>query len=145
MTTEHNRKAARRIVLEVFNAGGAEMIDALFAPGYVDHALPPQAPAGREGLKTMINVLRQAFPDLEYTIEDQIAEGDKVAQRLTGRGTLKGEFMGMQPTGKAAVWQEMHWHRFDASGLLVEHWDTTDSLGMLTQLGAGLPPGEGKP
>jgi predicted ester cyclase len=93
----------------------------------------------------MIPVLRQAFPDLEYTIEDQISEGDKVAQRLTARGTLKGEFMGMQPTGKTAVWQEMHWHRFDAGGLLVEHWDITDSLGMMLQLGVGPASGEGRP
>ena len=145
MGTEDNKKTARRIVLELFNAGNANLIDSLFSPDFVDHALPSEIPPTRDGFRSMIPVLRRAFPDIEYTIEDQIAEGDKVAQRLTGRGTLKGEFMGMQPTGKTAIWQEMHWHRFDASGLLVEHWDTTDSLGMLTQLGAGLPPGEGKP
>jgi predicted ester cyclase len=103
--------------------------------------LPPDAPPGREGLKTMVTALRQAFPDLEYSIDDQIAEGDKVAQRLTARGTLKGEFMGMQPTGKTASWQEFHWHRFDADGLLAEHWDITDSLAMLIQLGLGPAPG----
>ena len=145
MSTEDNKKTARRIVLELFNAGNVNLIDSLFSPDFVDHALPPEVSPTRDGFRSMIPILRQAFPDLEYTIEDQIAEGDKVAQRLTGRGTLKGEFMGMQPTGKTAIWQEMHWHRFDASGLLVEHWDTTDSLGMLTQLGAGLPLGEGKP
>ena len=145
MSTEDNKKTARRIVLELFNAGNANLIDSLFSPDFVDHALPPEVSPTRDGFRSMIPILRQAFPDLEYTIEDQIAEGDKVAQRLTGRGTLKGEFMGMQPTGKTAIWQEMHWHRFDASGLLVEHWDTTDSLGMMMQLGAGPPPGEGKP
>lgn len=85
----------------------------------------------------MIASLRAAFPDLEYSIEDQIAEGDTLAQRLTGRGTMKGEFMGMAPTGKTAAWQEFHFHRFDANGLLIEHWDMTDSLGMLVQLGLG--------
>ena len=144
MGTEDNKKTARRIVLELFNAGNANLIDSLFSPDFVDHALPPEVSPTRDGFRSMIPILRQAFPDLEYTIEDQIAEGDKVAQRLTGRGTLKGEFMGMPPTGKTAVWQEMHWHRFDPSGLLVEHWDTTDSLGMMMQLGEGPASGEGK-
>jgi predicted ester cyclase len=135
MTSEHNQKIARRIVLEMFNAGRVELIDTLLSPAYVDHALPPEAPQDREGLKAMITELRQAFPDLEYTIEDQIAEGDKVVQRLTGRGTMQGDFLGMQPTGKTATWQEIHWYRFDLNGILAEHWDITDSLGMLIQLG----------
>ena len=134
MTPEENKKTARRIVLELFNAGRLELVEALFADDFVDHALPPEVPPTREGFKSMIPVLRQAFPDLEYTIEDQIAEGDKVAQRLMGRGTLKGEFMGLKPTGRTAVWQEMHWHRFGADGRLAEHWDTTDSMAMLMQL-----------
>jgi steroid delta-isomerase-like uncharacterized protein len=144
MTADANRKIARRIVLELFNAGNLDIVDALFSADFVDHALPPEVPPTREGLRSMIPLLRRAFPDLEYTIDDQIAEGDKVAQRLTVRGTLKGEFMGMQPTGKTAVWQEMHWHRFDASGLLAEHWDTTDSLGMMMQLGVGAASGESR-
>jgi predicted ester cyclase len=137
MLIEQLHRAGRRIVLEVFNAGSPEMLEALVAPGFVDHALPPGMPPNRDGLKTMIASLRQAFPDLEYTIDDQIAEGDTLAQRLTGRGTMKGELMGMTPTGKSAAWQEMHFLRFDANGLLAEHWDLTDSLGMLVQLGLG--------
>ena len=144
MNTEDNKKASRRIVLELFNAGNLDLLDTLFSPDFVDHALPPDIPPTREGFRGMIPVLRRAFPDLQYTIEDQIAEGDKVAQLISARGTLQGEFMGMQPTGKTAVWQEMHWHRFDAAGLLVEHWDITDSLGMMMQLGAGAPSGEGR-
>jgi predicted ester cyclase len=141
VSTERNQKTARRIVVELFNAGGLDLVDTLFAADFVDHSLPPDIPPNREGFKSMIPILRQAFPDLQYTIEDQIAEGDKVAQRITGRGTLKGEFMGMQPTGRTAVWQEMHWHRFNTDGLLVEHWDITDSLGMLTQLAPQSDPG----
>lgn len=144
MTAEDNKKTARRIVLELFNAGNLDLLDSLFSPDFVDHALPPEMPPTREGIRSMIPVLRRAFPDLVYSIEDQIAEGDKVAQRLTARGTLKGEFMGMQPTGKTATWQEMHWHRFDAGGLLVEHWECSDSLSMMLQLGAGPAPGENR-
>jgi predicted ester cyclase len=141
MSSEYLHRAGRRLVLEVFNAGSLEMLDALVAPDFVDHALPEDVPPNRDGLKSMIAAFRQAFPDLEYTIEDQVAEGDKLAQRLVGRGTLKGEFMGMAPTGRTAVWQEMHIHRFDTNGLLVEHWDITDSMGMLVQLGLGNPAG----
>jgi predicted ester cyclase len=136
MTPEENKKTARRIVIEII-AGNTDLIDQVFAANYVDHALPAGIPPTREGFKSMIPVLRTAFPDLEYTIEDQIAEGDRVAQRLRGRGTLKGEFMGMPPTGKTAEWEEMHIHRFDAEGKLIEHWDVTDEVGMMTQLGMG--------
>ena len=94
-------------------------------------------PADRSGFKAMVSALRTAFPDLEYTIEDQVAEGDRVAQHLKGRGTMKGEFMGMPPTGKTAEWREMHFHRFNASGKVAEHWDITDEIGMMTQLGLG--------
>ena len=141
MSSEKNQKTTRRIVLEAFNAGRLELIDTLFAPDFVDHALPPDVPSNREGLKTILQNMRLAFPEIEYTIDDQIAEGDTVVQRLTARGTLKGEFMGMQPTGKTAVWQEMHWHRFNADGKVAEHWDVTDSLCMLSQLAADAPPG----
>ena len=137
MTPDENRRTARRLVVELFNAGNQELIDLLLAPGFVDHALPPGVPPTREGFRSMIPVLREAFPDLEYVIEDQIAEGDRVAQRLTARGSLQGEFMGMPPTGKSAEWQEMHIYRFDAEGLLAEHWDVTDSLGMMMQLSPG--------
>ena len=141
MPSEILHRAGRRIVLEVFNAGSMEMLDALVAPDFVDHALPPGVPPNRDGLKQVVAAMRSAFPDLEYTIEDQIAEGEKLAQRLSGRGTMKGEFMGMPPTGKSAAWQEMHILRFDTNGLLAEHWDISNSLGMLVQLGLGKAPG----
>ena len=137
MDKESLHRAGRRIVLELFHAGSVEMLEALVSADFVDHSLPPEVPPNREGLKSVIANMRAAFPDLEYSIEDQIAEGDKLAQRLTGRGTMKGPFLGMPATGKTAAWQEFHFHRFDADGLLIEHWDLTDSLAMLVQLGLG--------
>jgi steroid delta-isomerase-like uncharacterized protein len=137
MSMEDNKKTARRVVLELFNAGNVDLVDRLFAADFVDHALPPDVPPTRDGFRSMIPVLREAFPDLEYAIEGQVAEGDLVAQRLVGRGTMKGGFMGMQPTGRAAAWQEMHWHRFNAQGRLAEHWDVTDVAGMMAQLAPG--------
>jgi predicted ester cyclase len=135
MTPDENKKTARRIVIELFNAGKLDLIDKLIAANFIEHGAPPGARQGRDGFRAMIPVLRSAFPDLEYIIEDQIAEGDRVVQRVVGHGTMKGEFMGMQPTGKRAEWQEMHIHRFDAEGKLAEHWETSNELSMIAQLG----------
>ena len=82
----------------------------------------------------MISAMQTAFPDLGYTIESEVAEGDLVAQRLIRKGTLRGEFMGMQATGKSAVWEETPLHRVNSDGELAEHWGTNDDLGMLIQL-----------
>jgi len=139
MTPDENKKTARRIVIELFNAGNLDLVDKLIAANFIEHAAPPGMAQGREGFRAMIPMLRSAFPDLEYTIEDQVAEGDRVAQRVVGHGSMRGEFMGMQPTGKRAEWQEMHIHRFDSQGRLAEHWETSDELGMMAQLGLAPP------
>lgn len=139
MTADENKKTARRIVIEVINGGNLDLVDKLIAANFVEHAAPPGVPQGPDGFRAMIPTLRSAFPDLEYTIEDQVAEGDRVAQRLVGHGTMQGSFMGMPPTGKRAEWQEMHIHRFDADGRLAEHWETSNELGMMAQLGL-IPP-----
>ena len=135
MSTKENKATARRLVLEIFGDHTISLIDELLSEEYLDHSLPPDVPPNREGLRQVILAMRMAFPDLRYTIEHQVAEGDLVAQRLFGKGTLRGEFMGMPATGKSAVWQEMHLHRFNAAGKLAEHWGTNDDLGMLAQLG----------
>ena len=135
MAAQENKAAARRLVLEVFRDDALSLIDELVAHDYVDHSLPPDVPPNREGLRQAVGAMRRAFPDLSYTIENEVAEGDLVAQRLVAKGTLRGEFMGMPATGKSAVWQEMHLHRFNSDGELAEHWGTNDDLGMLIQLG----------
>ena len=85
--------------------------------------------------------VRKAFPDLHYTVHDVIAEGDRVVQRATGRGTMKGEFQGMPPSGKSATWQEIHITRFEG-GKAVEHWGVIDQMAMLAQLGFVEAPGQ---
>jgi steroid delta-isomerase-like uncharacterized protein len=133
MATEQNKTAARRIV-EAINRGDMSAVDEELAADFVDHSLPPGVPAGREGLKQLIMGLRSAFPDFVYTIEDEIAEGDRVVQRLTGRGTMQGEMQGMAPTGKQAAWQEIHIGRIE-DGKIAEHWAVIDQMGMMQQLG----------
>ena len=140
MSPEQNKAVTRRYLEELWTQNNLAVIDQIIAPDVVGH-VAGQTFRGADALRQRANNLRAIYSDVRFIVEDQIAEGDKVAQRVTGRGTLKGEFMGMQPTGRTAVWQEMHWHRFNADGLLVEHWDITDSLGMLTQLAPQSDPG----
>jgi predicted ester cyclase len=118
------------------------VIDEVLASNIVEHDLPPGLPPGREGFKMFITGFRAAFPDLKYTVEEELADGDKVIHRLMGTGTMKGDFNGMKASGKKATWQEMHIGRCDANGMIVEHWGTVDQIGMLTQLGF-MPPHPG--
>jgi len=141
MTTEENKASGRRFVEEVFNRGNLAVVDELTDPNFVDHSLPPGVPPGNEGFKAFVTMFRAAFPDLHYTIDDEIAEGDLVVQRSTGHGTMKGDFQGMPASGKEATWSEIHIVRF-ADGKVVEHWGVVDQLGMLAQLGFAQAPGQ---
>ena len=100
----------------------------------VDHAAPPGVALGVEGAKQAIGIYRTAFPDLKVTVEDIIAEGDKVSCRFTITGTHKGGLMGIAPTGKQVRLAGMEVHRI-VDGKAVEHWESFDQLGMMHQLG----------
>jgi predicted ester cyclase len=135
MSTEENKAIVRRITLEGFNLGIPAVLDEVVAADVFDHSPAPGMPPGREGYKQFIGILRAAFPDLEYTIDQQLAEGDMVATRVTGRGTHKGDFLGIAPTNRRVTWTQTHLSRM-VDGKLVEHWADVDQLGMLQQLGA---------
>jgi predicted ester cyclase len=136
MSTEQNKINFRRIPEEIFNQGNLAMADELFAADFIEHApLPPGWPTGLAGVKQFVTMVRTAFPDFHYTVEEMIAEGDKVAGRVTAHGTHQGEFMGIPPTGKQATWTETHIGRYAGGGKLAEHWVSGDQLGMLQQLG----------
>ena len=90
---------------------------------------------GKEGVKQANALLRAAFPDTVHTIEDQIADGDKVVTRLRGRGTFTGECLGIPPNGKVVTIQGITIHRI-AGGKLVEHWGVADKLSFLQQMDA---------
>jgi predicted ester cyclase len=100
MSAEENKAAVRRFAREVVNGGDFGAFEELVAPDFVAHSAPPGAPPTRETLRHLIEGFRAAFPDLETTEEDLVAEGDKVVYRGTIRGTHRGEFMGVPPTGK---------------------------------------------
>ena len=141
MSTEQNKALFRRMVEEIFNRGNMSLADEFIAPDFVEHEeLPPGIPPGREGVKQLTAMLRSAFPDFKATIDDMIAEGDKVVVRMTWRGTHKGEFMGIPPTGKSVSFGVIDIVRF-AGDKFAEHWGLMDSMSMMQQLGAVPAPG----
>jgi steroid delta-isomerase-like uncharacterized protein len=143
MSTEQNKELVRRLIEEVFNRGNMSLIDEVVAPDFVEHEeLPPGIPPGREAPKQMTAMMRSAFPDFKATIDDIMAEGDKVVVRQTWSGTQNGEFMGIPPTGKSVSFGVIDIIRI-AGGKLVEHWGQMDSMGMMQQLGVIPAPGAG--
>ena len=144
MSTEQNKALIRRLMEEAFNRGDMSLVDELFAPDFVEHEeLPPGIPPGREAVKQLSTMFRSAFPDFKLTIDDMIAEDDKVVVRSTWSGTHKGEFMGIPPTGKSVSFGVIDTVRI-ADGKFVEHWGQMDNLGMMQQLGVIPAPGEGE-
>jgi len=130
-----NKAIARRFIEEVWNNGNLAVLDELVATNLVDHnpSTPGQG-SGVEGFKQVFSTFRTAFPDLHFTVEDMVAEGDKVVSRVTARGTHKGEFAGIAPTGKQGAAEAIDITRI-AGGKIVERWGIVDQLGLLQQLG----------
>src|SRR5215218_3984311 len=135
MSTEENKALARRVIEQMFNEGNLDVADELLALDYVDHdpSLPEDV-HGPEGFKQYVGMYRAAFPDLHVQIEDQLAEGDRVATRWTGTGTHDGELAGIAPTGKRVTVPGMEIVRI-ANGKLVEGWEGYDSGTLMRQLG----------
>jgi steroid delta-isomerase-like uncharacterized protein len=112
----------------------------IYDAAYVYHPDPHRV-KGPEGVKQIVGVYRAAFPDLHLTIEDLIAEGDKVVVRFTARGTHQGDLMGVAPTGKEVTVTGISIVRI-AEGKIVEEWENFDALGMMQQIGAVPPPAQ---
>lgn len=134
MGTAENKAISRRGVEEIWNKGNLAVVDELIASEFVNHVAGAEEVRGPEGMRQFATAYRSAFPDLNLTIEDQIAEEDKVVTRWTGRGTHRGELQGIPPTGKQATVTGMTLERI-VNGKVVEAWDQFDTLGMLQQLG----------
>lgn len=145
MSAEELKAIARRYIEEVWNNGNLALIDELFTPDYINHSPNAGQMAGPEGLKQLITSFRQAAPDLHFTIDDLVAEGDRVVTRWTARGTHQGYLMGVPPTGRQISVEAIVIDRF-VGGRIVEHWGVRDDLGMYQQLGLipSLEPGPTK-
>jgi steroid delta-isomerase-like uncharacterized protein len=130
-----NAQVIDRINEDAFNRGKVDVLDELVADSFVEHDPMPGTPGDREGFKSMIRSLREAFPDFHAETEDQIVAGDKVVERWSCTGTHEGEFMGIPPTHRQIEIHGMDISRLE-DGRLVEHWTQVDMMSMLQQLGA---------
>jgi steroid delta-isomerase-like uncharacterized protein len=134
MYINQNRELMHRYIEEVWNKGNLGFIDTNFSPDCIIHDGFTGQPSGREGVKWVVSVFRTVSPDLHITIEDIIAEADKVVMRWSASGTHHGEFMGVPPTGKKLTIEAIVINRINADKI-VEHWAKRDDLGLMQQLG----------
>jgi steroid delta-isomerase-like uncharacterized protein len=132
---ERNKTLVRRLMEEDISRGDTAVAAEIIHPDFVDHTNPPGMQHGLEGHNAIVALFRGVFPDLEWRIDDLIAEGDKVVARTTMSGTQLGEFFGIPPTGRAVSMAGVHILRI-ADGRIVEHWGTNDDLSLMRQLGA---------
>lgn len=132
--SEDNKALVRRW-LEEGITGDLSVLDEIIAEDFVRHEVTTAEYQGRESYKQLINTMLTAFSDGKLTIDDMIAEGDKVAVRYTAYGVHTGEFMGIAPTGKQITLSTIGIIRF-AHGKAVESWANADMLGLMQQLGA---------
>jgi predicted ester cyclase len=135
---EENMERFRRLILVGFSQGDLAVVDELFAPNFVEHQ-PRVCPPTADGVKGIIAYLRQALPDLHYTIEDIAASGDRVWGRLHARGTHQGTFLGIAPTAVQIRITVIDICRF-VDGKIVEHWGVADRFELLEQIGASIQP-----
>ncbi len=139
---EENKDTSRRFYEELFNQGNLDAAEEIVTPDFVIHDPNlPEEPRGPEGLKAFVSMYRSAFPDVEFTIEDQIAEGEKVGTRWVADGTHQGELMGIAPTGNRIRVRAFTLQRF-SGGKIAEDWAHYDALGMMRQIGAIPEPGQ---
>jgi steroid delta-isomerase-like uncharacterized protein len=123
MSTETHKALLRRYYHEVLSQGNLALIPELFAPDLV------------ERFTGAVTASRTAFPDLYVTVEDQLAEGDRVATRFTARGMHRGPFLGVAPTDKQVILSAIHIHRIE-NGQIAELWEEINLLSLLQQIGA---------
>ena len=140
MSTENNKAAVQRF-RDALNAGDLDGAMAVFAPNAVVHMSGAPEPLTMEGFKQLGQVLLSAFTGGTSTVEDVIADGDKVVSRLTFRGTHTGDMMGIPATGKSVTMSEIIIDRL-ADGKIVESWRLFDQMGMMQQLGVIPAPGQ---
>jgi steroid delta-isomerase-like uncharacterized protein len=140
MSVEQNKELCRRLYAAV-STGDYDALDQLVVANFVEHEMvAPGMPTGREGLKALFRMIRQAMPDMVMTPEQIVAEGDLVAIRAVMTGTQTGAFMGLPPSGKHVEITVMDLDRIE-NNQFTEHWGVGDMLALMTQIGAIPAPG----
>ena len=138
--SDRNKELMQRFYDEVVNAGNLDVIDELLAEDFVEHEELEGLPPTREGVKQFFAGMRAAFPDVTFTPEHMVAEGDMVAARVTIRGTQHGDFMGVPASGRSVEFQAIDLVQF-SDAAATAHWGVSDLMTMMVQLGAAEPPG----
>jgi steroid delta-isomerase-like uncharacterized protein len=146
MGTSENKALTRRFFEDACNGQRFDLIDELFVEDYVHHDpnLPPEAQHGRENYKQGLEIMYAAFPDLQATIEDLIAEGDRVVSRIRMRGSHQGELFGIPATGRPVDFAMIEIHRI-ADGKIAEGWANYDAIAMMQQIGVIPSPEQAAP
>jgi steroid delta-isomerase-like uncharacterized protein len=139
MSVQANKALVRRFIDEVFVGGSGDAVDELLSDDFISHGTPSSGD-GKADMKAAIGRVSKALADVEFTIDDLIGEGDRVATRVTSKARQVGPFMGMPPTNKSYAIGEIHIFRI-ADGKIAEHWHQLDAITMMRQL--GLLPGAG--
>ena len=134
MSTDQFKSAAKRFIEQGSNQKNLAEFDLYYSPDVINHSVPPNLPPGLEGRKLYMSTFLNAIPDLHFTIDDLVAEGDMLVTRWTSTGTHLGELMGIPPTGKSATVTGIAIDRF-VNGRSVENWVVFDQLGLMQQLG----------
>lgn len=134
-TTKANLEVVSRFIEEFKNKANQEIVDELMSPDFVHHLTDPRLPEGREAIKLLGQSIVAGFPDVHASVQDLLADGDKVIERTQTSATHTGEFNGIPPTGRQVGWTEIHIYRLEG-GKIVEMWSEIDLLGLLVQLGA---------
>ena len=134
MSIAGNKKIVRRYQ-EIYNSNDLEALGEVVSDDLLTPKIMPGIPTGMEGAKAAHRIMLVGFPDYQTIIDDLVAEGDKVAARITMSGTNTGNFMGIPPTGKHVSFTGIYIARI-ANGKIVEHWGEEDSISLLQQLGA---------
>ncbi len=134
--SRENIATSQRVLEEAFSQGSLDVIDEVCSDDYVDHD-PLMGDADSEAIKQRISGYRDAFPDLQVTIEEIFAAGDKVVTRWSAIGTFQNPFMGQQPTGeKGTPVEGIGIDRFDADGKIAESWGQWDTMQFMKNIGA---------
>jgi steroid delta-isomerase-like uncharacterized protein len=141
MSAEENKALVRRWFAAI-DRGDDDAVYEMLAEDYVDHSPPiPGLSSGREGVRQANELLRVAFQEAVHTIQEQLAEGDKVMTHVVTRGTFTGPFLGYPPTGRVVEITGVAVHRI-VDGKLAEHWANADMAGFMHQIGATHQPTE---
>ncbi|MHA1906113.1 MAG: ester cyclase [Candidatus Thorarchaeota archaeon] len=133
MQESENKATFRRLYDEILNQGKLEVFEELCASNFVKHAIPPNPDYGIEGSKQSVIMLRTAFPDIKYEVEDIIEDGDKLVARWSAKGTHKGVFMGIPLSDKQVSFTGIEIIRIE-NGKAVEEWEELNRAGLMQQL-----------